>query len=295
MIHRYSSFAKLNLFLYVTGKLDTGYHTLYSLMTPISMHDDIEIEFTPERFEVFCSHPEVPEDDSNLVIKAARSFYQALEKKNLSARPGLSVSIKKRIPVGGGLGGGSSNAAVVLAALNEQYKRPFSTARLMDIGLALGADIPFFISGRPALARGVGEKIEPVPRLKPYHIVLCDPGVGASTADVYKNIDFRLTLGQKDNIKSGLNVLLRGRTFDVGKCLHNDLEESACRLYPRIGQVKKEMAGLLERPVDMTGSGSSLFALFTDPEDARKGFDKLSERWSHSSKRVFLSSFQSAC
>ncbi|MFH2057287.1 MAG: 4-(cytidine 5'-diphospho)-2-C-methyl-D-erythritol kinase [Pseudomonadota bacterium] len=291
MIKTYRSFAKINLFLSVLGRRDDGYHDLCTLMTQIDLYDDIHIDFNSKEISVSCLHPDVPEDHSNLVIKAAKLFYQTLKSRARDFQGGLSMQIDKKIPPGGGLGGGSSNAATVLMALNEHHNQPFAIEKLMEMGLQLGADVPFFIFGKPAVAKGVGERLESVPHLKPYHLVLCDPGVAASTAAVYKNIDFRLTSNQKDNIKSGLNVLLRGQEFDVGDCLHNDLEESACRLYPKIRETKEEMELLLQKKVFMTGSGSSLFALFSNPKDAKKGFECLSKKWAKSKRSVFLSSF----
>ncbi len=291
MIHTYRSYAKINLFLYVTGKRDNGYHDLCSLMTQIDLHDDIQIDFNTNEIRVICSHPDVPEDDSNLVIKAARLFYDELKKTGRDFHEGLQIKIDKRIPPGGGLGGGSSNAALVLKELNRYHDQAFSTKKLSEMGLVLGADIPFFISGEPAIATGVGEQLELISNLKHYHLVLCDPGISASTANVYKNIDFRLTFDQKENIKSGLNMPLSGQEFDVRESLHNDLEESACRLYPNIKKVKQEMRLLLGKKVYMTGSGSSLFTVFSNPKEAEKGFRVLTEKWTNTQKKAFLCSF----
>jgi len=287
---KFKSFAKINLFLYVTAKRADGYHNLYSLMTKIGLCDDIYIDYTKSGISVTCDYPGVPEDDSNLACKAAVMFFCSLKAKGCKKK-GLSIEIIKQIPPGGGLGGGSSNAATVLQALNKAYQKPFSKAELMSMGLRLGADVPFFIFGGPAIARGVGERLEKIRGLRPYHLVLCDPGIASSTADVYKNIEFQLTPNQKYTMNTGLNVLLRGREFDVRGLMHNDLEESACRLYPEIKETKEEMALLLHRKVFMTGSGSSLFALFSAGENARKGYERLLKKWAGSNKKVFLSSF----
>ena len=292
MIKRVKSLAKINLFLYVTSKRKDGYHNLYSLMTLIDLCDEIHIDFTKKELSITCDHPGVPEDESNLAYKAAVLFYNSLKSSYCEEKKGLSIEIIKQIPSGGGLGGGSSNAATVLTALNNYYKKPFSKAELMEMGLNLGADVPFFIFGSPAIARGVGERLEKAPALRLYHLVLCDPGIAASTAKVFKNIDFRLTLNQKYNMNSGLNVLLRGQEFDVRDLMHNDLEETACRLYPEIKETKEEMALLLQRKVYMTGSGSSLFALFSARENANKGYERLLKKWAKSKRKVFLSSFK---
>ena len=291
MRKHYPSFAKINLFLYITSKREDGYHNLCSLMTQIDLCDDIYLDFTKKDICVTCDHPNVPDNESNLAFKAAQLFYRSLKLKTSDRAQGLSIEIVKRIPVGGGLGGGSSNAACVLTALNHAFKTPFSKPELMRLGLTLGADVPFFMIGGPAIARGLGEKLEKVTCLRPCHLVLCHPGMGASTAKVYKSIDFRLTLNQKYNRYTGLNVPLQGQGFDLRSGLHNDLEESACRLYPVIKETKQEMEWLLQRRIYMTGSGSSLFALFSDREKAEQGYTRLAKEWANSSKKVFVSSF----
>ncbi|OGR14441.1 MAG: 4-(cytidine 5'-diphospho)-2-C-methyl-D-erythritol kinase [Desulfobacterales bacterium RIFOXYA12_FULL_46_15] len=290
MTEKFSSCAKINLFLYITSKRGDGYHTLYSLMTPIDLCDDLYLDFETDKIKVTCNHPDVPEDESNLAHKAAVLFYDALKEKGYEKR-GIGIEIIKQIPPGGGLGGGSSNAATVLTALNTHHRHLFSKSELMHMGLRLGADVPFFIFGSPAIVQGIGEKLEKAPDLMRYHLVLCDPGVAAATAAVYKKYDFELTSNQKYTKNAGLNVLLRGRKFDAGNCAHNDLEGPACRLYPEIRETKEEMELLLHTKVRMTGSGSSLFALFQARKDAEKGCEILLGKWAGSKRKPFLSSF----
>lgn len=285
------SFAKINLFLYVTSKRKDGHHNLYTLMTPIDLYDELDLDYSYKRIKVCCDYPGVPQDDSNTAFRAAALFFNSVREKMRDAETGLAINIKKQIPPGGGLGGGSSNAAVILCILNKYFQYPFSTKELMAMGLEIGADVPFFILGRPAIATGVGEKLEPVTHLKHYHLVICDPGIVASTLKVYKNVEFQLTANQKYNMKAGLNVPLRGQEFDVQGRLHNDLEKSACDLYPEIRQTKEEMACLLQRQVYMTGSGASLFALYPDQVSAQRGENRLKKEWGQTRRKVFLSAF----
>lgn len=287
------SFAKVNLFLYVTGKRNDGYHELYSLMAQINLWDEVELSFEGSGIRVACDHPDVPGGETNLAYRAAELFCNAYgEKKGALPLDGVFIQIKKQIPVGGGLGGGSSNAASVLMALNEYCSGIFSQDELMALGLRLGADVPFFIFGMPALATGVGETLEKYDDLPKFHLVLCDPGVSASTSDVFKNLKFRLTSRRNYNMNTRLNALVGGQGGDSREKLHNDLEVSACSLYPKIASVKEEMEFLLERNVYMSGSGSTLFALFTGPEDARKAYGLLAKKWSKGSKKIFLTSLK---
>ncbi len=263
-------------------------------MTCIDLYDDLQFEFKPSGLTVLCSHPDVPEDESNLAHRSAVLFYDSFlkEKKRSGLSTGLTVTIKKRIPVGGGLGGGSSNAATVLKVLNRRHGNPFSPSELMALGLSLGADVPFFIHGGPALARGVGEKLLKTASLVPYRVLLLYPGTASSTSLVYKNLDLALTNGGKTNNNALLNLCRSSSALDIKDCLYNDLEPVACRINPDIESVKKEMALLLDQPVVMTGSGSSFFVLYSDDKSAEAAFKKVSKRWKGTGTRVFLTSFK---
>jgi len=285
----YLSFAKINLFLYVTGRRADGYHELFSLMVPLTLADRIEIVRSGNGIKAVCSHPEVPEDDANLACKAANLFRSAMIDKK--ADPGfehLTIHIEKKIPVCGGLGGGSSNAACVLQALNELSETPFSRGELMGLGLALGADVPFFLSQGPAFASGVGEKLFPCSQMPDFSVIVVNPGVAASTVNVFRKLEFGLTFAPSYIINPSSNVLPFGRELDGRENLHNDLERPACSLYPEIGLAKKEMALLLKRNVYMSGSGSSLFALYSDHDVAEKDYEQLLKVRSGNMKHVFL-------
>ncbi len=282
--------AKLNLFLYVTGRRKDGFHELFSLMVPISLSDRIEIRFRGPGVSVACDHPLVPEDESNLACRAARLFMDVCgtEKIDLPFE-GMSIRIEKKIPVGGGLGGGSSNAAAVLSGLNACAGHPFSGQMLGQMGVTLGADVPFFLYGAPAFAKGVGEQLEPCTELPEGWVVICSPGIAASTVNVFKKLEFGLTFKPFYIMNTGSNALVFDHGFDGGEKLHNDLEGPACSLYPEIGSTKEEMALLLQKKVHMSGSGSSLFALYSGPEAAEVGFKRLSNAWSGTGRDVFLS------
>lgn len=282
--------AKINLFLYVTGRRADGYHELFSLMAPLTLADRLGIERSGNGIRAVCSHPDVPEDDTNLACRAAVLFRAAMiDKKGDCFFDHLTIHIEKKIPVCGGLGGGSSNAACVLLALNEYSETPFSTDELMRLGLTLGADVPFFISGGPAFASGVGEKLVPCTQMPRLSVIVVNPGVPASTRNVFKKLEFGLTFIPSCIIKPSSNVLPFGKELDGREFLHNDLERPACSLYPEIGTAKKDMALLLRRNVYMSGSGSSLFALYSDHNMAEREYEKLLQVRSENMKYVFLS------
>ncbi|MCP4115476.1 MAG: 4-(cytidine 5'-diphospho)-2-C-methyl-D-erythritol kinase [Desulfobacteraceae bacterium] len=296
MMEQVLSPAKINLFLHVTARRNDGYHELYTLMTCLDFGDTVGFDINVPGVSVACDHPDVPEDGSNLVCRAANLFFDELSRTGASrgVRPGVRVVINKVIPVGAGLGGGSSNAATTLLVLNRRFGSPFSRDALMAMGLRLGADVPFFIHGGAAFARGVGEKLSDCGVLRPYHVVVFFPGFNVSTPLVYKNIDLALTKGQNSNNNALLNEHGMGKELDIKGLLQNDLEEAACRLYPDIPSVKEEMAEFFPDGLLMTGSGSSFFALFSDGSRAEQAYDTLTEKTKATDKQVFLTSFATA-
>ncbi|MCF8075549.1 MAG: 4-(cytidine 5'-diphospho)-2-C-methyl-D-erythritol kinase [Desulfotignum sp.] len=288
-----ASFAKINLFLHITGKRLDGYHDLFSLMTKIRLADTMTFTFHGTGVTVTCDHPMVPEDETNLAHRAATLFFRSCEKqkKNISV-PGVSIDIQKHIPVGGGLGGGSSNAATVLSALNARCHDPFSRNVLMEMGQQLGADVPFFLYGKAALATGKGETLNRVPKPIPRHVVVCDPGIAVSTARVFQNHDLCLTFSKEYTIETASNILSAGQDVDIRPYLHNDLEAATFRVYPEVRVARDQIAQLLQRRVLMSGSGGSLFALFSGEKNARHGYDRLLAHWAVGKKRVFLTALQ---
>ncbi|WP_321495426.1 4-(cytidine 5'-diphospho)-2-C-methyl-D-erythritol kinase [uncultured Desulfobacter sp.] len=282
--------AKINLFLYVTGRRADGYHELFSLMAPLTLADRIEIVREGKGIKAVCSHPDVPEDDGNLACRAAALFRSVMiDRRADCVFEHLTIHIEKKIPVCGGLGGGSSNAACVLLALNNACETPLSTDELMRLGLTLGADVPFFIFNRPAFASGVGEKLVPCRQLPPLWVIVVNPGVPSSTVNVFRKLEFGLTFTPSYIIKPSPNALPFGEKLDGREILHNDLEIPACKLYPEIGSAKREMALLLQRNVYMSGSGSSIFALYSDQDTAERDYEQLSQARSENMKFIILS------
>jgi 4-diphosphocytidyl-2-C-methyl-D-erythritol kinase len=247
--------AKINLFLHVTGRRPDGYHELFSLMCRISIFDQIRLEFGGHAVEVECNHPAVPLGEGNLACKAARHFFAACGEVS---SPGLRIHIEKHIPVAAGLGGGSSNAATVLMGLNAHYGFPLTPSELASLGLSLGADVPFFLFGKPALATGVGEHLEAFDLLPKYHVVVIFPGFALPTAAVFSQLNLRLTNPEKKPTKA----LLKNKGFIASHHLHNDLETVALNMHPEIAKAKQWLTAMGAHGVLMSGSGPSVFGLF---------------------------------
>ncbi|MGD8880522.1 MAG: 4-(cytidine 5'-diphospho)-2-C-methyl-D-erythritol kinase [Desulfobacterales bacterium] len=262
--------AKINFFLHVRGKRPDGYHELFSLMCRINLFDNITLQIGgthEDGVEIYCSHPEVPADATNLAYQAARLF-----QRQLNTVQGVKIHLEKHIPVGAGLGGGSSNAASVLLALNTYYGHPFSPSDLMEMGLKLGADVPFFIFQKPAIATGVGEKLEAFEGDLQYHILLLYPGFSVSTAAVYQNLNLGLT---KDKKKPTSNHLKPNR-FNLADHLTNDLEQFTALKYPEIGLAKEKLLKLGAVGALMSGSGPTVFGLFDNTDTAKAARQTLS-------------------
>jgi 4-diphosphocytidyl-2-C-methyl-D-erythritol kinase len=257
--------AKINLFLEIRGRRDDGYHELRTLMCCVHLHDTLVLTLGTNNNQFTCSDSNLPCNDTNLAFKAALLFNAALSTETTIKPLNFNIKLIKRIPVGAGLGGGSSDAAAVLLALNRYYCLPLSQVKLHELALSLGADVPFFIEQRPAIATGIGEQLEFFDKLPPLYVVIVYPGFGISTAEVFKNLNLGLTKCEKQLSYS----LFQNGKFDIHHCLCNDLELVVIHQFPIIEKIKKEILYQGAIGTLMTGSGSSVFGLFADVETAR--------------------------
>jgi len=254
--------AKINFWLEVLGKRRDGYHELSSLMLPVGICDDIRIDVTDKGISLACDHPEIPSDASNLAWRAAQAY---LEASGWSA--GVRLALRKRIPAGAGLGGGSSDAAAVLRGLDRLAPGPLPRSRLEGLARELGADVPFFLRSRPALATGVGEKLREVEGIPPYPLVLVKPPVHVSTGEVYRRL--KLTRG-----RSRITIAqLLTRPWQPRSLMQNDLESVTMKACPVVGGIKEWLAGC--RGVlgtVMSGSGPTVVGVFgAGPEAGEAG------------------------
>lgn len=255
--------AKVNLYLRVLGRRADGYHDLLSIMQPLSLADELIITPTSPGILLDCDQPGIPRGPGNLVWQAALEFQRATGRK-----VGAHIQLDKRIPVAAGLGGGSSDAAGTLLALNAMAGEPLSAEALQGLAVGLGADVPFFLGLSPALARGIGEKLSPV-QLPAYWYLLLNPGVRVSTRWVYESLDL-------DSLKR-YKVLEEGN-WDPGQpaaWVHNDLESVTLKKYPELAQLLETLGGLGAQARGMSGSGPTLFGLFPSWEEARQAGQEL--------------------
>ena len=268
---------KINLGLRIVGKRGDGYHLIDTIMVPVSLYDEIEItkgrrvsgaKPRSRRLIVTCDHPNVPGGEKNIVYQAADLIMRSGKIEQL-----VRIHIRKRIPVGAGLGGGSSDAAATMMGLNRLFHLGYSSTKLKASALLLGADLPFFIDRRPARVRGIGERLSPIPRLPRVWVVSLYPGFPVSTAWAYGRLRLKLT---KPIANTSITRLIK-EPIDLGKLLVNDLEIVTLARYPRIGHLKaKLIAGGAEGAL-MSGSGSAVFGVFNSRNRAMRALGQLSK------------------
>lgn len=288
----FRSFAKINLGLEVVGKLPGGYHELKTLFATLSLHDRVQITETRSGITVRCDHPGVPQDEGNIAHRAA-----VLMQRISGRRGGVRIEIKKRIAPGGGLGGGSSNAAAVLRALDRMWALGLDPKHLVDAAKTLGADVPYFLVGGPALGLGRGDDIHPLDLPLHHSVLLVQGAGGVSTAAVFQRFVAR---GSEAPGHSRIDRFLKGRA-DL-RSLRNDLEAAAFEISPPLRNLARRIRGAARKTgaamALMSGSGSSFFLLFGNAEGRAAAAGLLREmglpsvRCSFVSRRVFQDRFE---
>ena len=267
--------AKINLHLSVSGRRQDGYHLLRTLMVKLDLADRLTLREKDSGLSLSVKGADLPEDENNLVFRAARKFLEAVP-----GSKGAAIELEKNIPLAAGLGGGSSDAALTLLGLNRMHQTPLGFERLLEIGLSLGADVPFFIHPLAcAWAEGIGEKISPGPVLERQYLLLVNPGWPLSTSWVYKNLKLKLTSSLRNHIFSGSHE----SSFTIGRLLHNDLETVVLTRYPELGSIKEALMSAGAIGALMTGSGPTIFGIFPDAPTRDRAGEILeikgSEKW----------------
>jgi len=254
------SYAKINLTLDVLGKRADGYHELATVMQTVDLSDTLCLTMTDdESVRVICSRPELNNDD-NLALRAAQAVRQ-----RLALTQGLTIELHKRIPIAAGLGGGSSNAATVLLALQAWWQLPLSTMDMLTIAASLGSDVPFFLSGGLALCEGRGERVTPLAAHWPASmrwLLLVKPSISVSTAAVFRSLAVH-DYADGARSRAACRALQAMDELDPND-LHNSLERGVLEEYPAVAQAKADMLRAGAPYVRLSGSGPTLFAPFPD-------------------------------
>ncbi len=265
--------AKINLGLQVTGRRPDGYHELVTVMQTLELADEVSVESAP----TVTGRPSLPglspEDD--LALRAAH-----LLRRTLGVESGAHVSVEKCTPAAAGLGGGSADAAAVLAALNQLWGADVDHSRLVQIAAALGSDVPFLVRGGTALATGRGEVLRQLPPAPMRHVVLVRPDIALKTADVYAEL-------RSSEWSDGKRTMNLARAIAAGElpadAMRNDLTPAASRRAPVVGDILAELHAAGARPAVMAGSGATCFGLFTDAVAAEDAVERgrVAGHWAH--------------
>jgi len=265
----HKSHCKINLLLNVVGQRADGFHELEMLMLPVPIFDRLDFELLGHGIELTCNQPGIPTDSSNLVCQAAESFAA-----KAGVTGGVRVHLEKSIPAEGGLGGGSSNAAATLLALNKLHDQPLGQATLHELAAELGSDVPFFMQSQAAVAKGRGEIIEPVAPLEALDgksLLLVRPGFGVPTPWAYQGLAKfpgakNRPLGQANELAKSL---ANGSLAEAGDTFYNSLEAPVFDKFPLLNLMKQHALANGAEAALLCGSGSTVFVICSDAATAQ--------------------------
>ncbi|HWP82258.1 MAG TPA: 4-(cytidine 5'-diphospho)-2-C-methyl-D-erythritol kinase [Bacteroidota bacterium] len=266
------AYAKINLGLQILDKREDGYHNIETVFHQINWYDELELERSDSGISLNTASANVPNDETNLCVHAAKLLAELS-----GAKAGARITLKKSIPVGAGLGGGSSDAAAVLLGLNSLWDLHLPPDRLHPLAEKLGSDVPYFLVGGTVYGTGRGETLEPIDLQLPYWILVCTPPVHISTAWAYANFRKNPYLRREDLRALVTNALSQPQVL-LNK-LRNDFESTVFRQYPEVMHLKEK---LIRGGADfalMSGSGSSVFGFFSNERYVRELHDRLAQSY----------------
>ena len=251
------------------GRRNDGFHEVATILQTISLHDTLIFERSDNGIELTCDDCSLPIDETNLITKAANAL-----RAEFRIEDGARIELRKLIPMGGGLGGGSSNAAVTLIGLSRLWSLNVSFEKLYEIGSGLGSDVPFFLYGGTALATGTGTAIEPNPDVRLGPIIVVTPNVWISTREAYADLD-AANLTSADTERILLNYRFEA---EIPANTVNDFEKTVFAAFPEIADVKAKLLELGAQWALMSGSGASVFGIFENEETRQTALKALGER-----------------
>ncbi|MEI2993234.1 MAG: 4-(cytidine 5'-diphospho)-2-C-methyl-D-erythritol kinase [Blautia faecicola] len=278
---RLQAFAKINLGLDVLGKREDGYHEVRMIMQTIRMYDQLDMRKSVEPgIHLTTNKKYIPVDENNLVWRAAK-----LMMDTCGIMEGVSIHLHKVIPVAAGMAGGSSDAAATLVGMNRLFHCGLSKEKLMELGVQIGADVPYCVLRGTALAEGIGEKLTVLPPMPDCWILIGKPGISVSTKYVYTTLDLNTDTVHPD-IDGMKKALEDGNLYGITERMGNVLQDVTIPAYPEVERIKEQMKTLGAVNAMMSGSGPTVFGIFDNEEKAQKACQKLRE--SGSCQQVFL-------
>lgn len=278
------AYAKINLGLDVVRRLENGYHEVKMIMQTVNIYDRLVLTRISSGIRLTSDSGELPMDENNLIYKAA-----CLMKEKYGIAEGVSVHLQKNIPIAAGMAGGSTDAAAAMLAIKELFGLEASKAELMELGVKIGADVPYCIMGGTALAEGIGEQLTSLPKAPQCHLLVAKPDINVSTKYVYEHLDAAGVTRHPD-IDGMVRAIRQGSLQGIIERLGNVLETVTVPAYPIISTIKHQMQLLGAQGSLMSGSGPTVFGIFTEQEKALKAYEQIKKE--QLAKQIFLTEFK---
>lgn len=280
---RREAFAKINLGLDVVRRLPNGYHEVRMIMQTVGICDVLTFQKAASGIQLVVDNEELPTDGNNLICKAAKLL---LESAGIEG--GVRITLEKHIPIAAGMAGGSTDAAAALLGINELYEIGYDVDKLKQLGVKIGADVPYCIQGGTALAEGIGEVLSPLPTPPACHLVIAKPDINVSTKFVYENLRAN-ELESHPDIDGMIEGLEKGDLKAITDRLANVLETVTVPAYPIIDTIKQSMLDAGAKGSLMSGSGPTVFGIFTEEEKAKQAAQNITG--AGLAKQVFVTGF----
>lgn len=278
--YQMKAYAKINLGLDVMGKLENGYHEVKMVMQTVGIYDELSFERTEAGIVVTTDCGELPTDEDNLVYKAAKLMIETY-----GIQGGIRIHLKKNIPIAAGMAGGSTDAAATMKGINRLYDLDCSLRELMELGVKIGADVPYCVMGGTALAEGIGEKLTALPAAPECYLLVAKPDINVSTQYVYEHLDAE-GIGEHPDIDGMVQAIEEGSLQGILNRLGNVLETVTIKAYPVIDTIKSRMRELGAVGSLMSGSGPTVFGIFLEEAKAQEAYDKIKEE--QLAKQIFV-------
>jgi len=277
------AYGKINLGLDVIGKLPDGYHEVKMVMQTVGIYDELTFEKTESGIEITTDSAELPTDESNLIYKAAK-----LMKEKYHIREGIRIHLQKNIPIAAGMAGGSTDAAAAMKGINRLFGLDISLLELMEMGVGIGADVPYCVIGGTALAEGIGEKLTPLEMAPECYVLVAKPDINVSTKYVYEHLDME-GVKEHPDIDGMVEAISVGSLQGILDRMGNVLETVTIPAYPVIHDLKQRMKELGAVNSLMSGSGPTVFGIFLEKRAAQMALDQLEQE--QLAKQIFVTTF----
>ena len=281
--YRIKAYAKINLGLDVVRRLENGYHEVKMVMQTVGIYDVLDFERTDGGIVITTDSGELPTDENNLIYKAAKLMMETYPSSG-----GVKIHLEKHIPIAAGMAGGSTDAAATLKGMNRLFDLGCTLKDLMELGVKIGADVPYCVMGGTALAEGIGEKLTPLAPAPDCYVLVAKPDINVSTKYVYEHLDAQEIVKHPD-IDGMVEAIAEESLQGILDRMENVLETVTVSAYPIIQTIKDRMKELGAINSLMSGSGPTVFGIFVEKDMARRAYDKLEEE--QLAKQIFLTEF----